>query len=407
MKVVNVPSPEDQQNSVSSFDEVIDRFGTDSPKWDAPDVPPGGIAASVADMDFPCSEPIRRAMAERAELGVFGYTVLAADHFDVVSRFLAYQHGWAVPTEQMLYCNRVVQALYLVLEQYTEVGDAVLIHTPAYSPLMTGVQRAGRTLITQPLENSAGKYEIDFEALERSFAAGVRIFLFVNPHNPTGRVWTTEEMRQIADLCHKYSVLIFSDDVHADFVRPGYQHTFISSLDEGTANRTITCTSPGKTFNVPGLEITHLIIPHPQMRREIRALSGAVGFHNPSFFASAVTRAAYEDSLPWLISLRSYLEDNLELLLRTFETEMPQLQVTPPEGTYLAWVRGTGEFSAPEILEKLARDAQISVSPGTNYGKEFGSFFRINYAMPRSVLQKLLDQLCSSYASTAENSDSV
>lgn len=380
------------------FDVVPDRLGTNSPKWDVPTRPGGRsvIALSVADMDFLSPPAVVSAVAQRAAQGVFGYTDLAADHGEIVSDFLHIRHDWKVPVEHIVYCNRVVQALALMLQRWTTPGEKVFLHHPAYSPLSRAVALANRRLVSEPLVEVEGRYAMDLPAMEAHFASGVRTMILTNPHNPTGRVWRKDELVAVADLCDRYDVLIISDDVHADFTRPGHSHTFIGSLDPRTARRTITLTSPGKSFNVPGLEITNVVIPDDDRRVEFQRLLRVAGFHNPSFFASAVTRAAYRESLDWLDRLRSYLEGNFEVLRASLSEQMPGFRLVEPEGTFLAWIDARRWSEDPNALSRLLRRADVAVTGGRSFGSS-ENCFRLNYATSRGRLREALDRMTRAY----------
>ncbi|MHB1063323.1 MAG: MalY/PatB family protein [Georgenia sp.] len=385
-------------NYAPDFDPVLDRRGTNSPKWDAPngfgvsDV----ISLSVADMDFRAPAPIRAAVQERAALGIFGYTDLAADHGEVVQRFLAEEHMWEVGADDVIYCRGVARSVALMLRAWTTTGAAVLIHAPYYTPLAETILRNGRQLIAQPLILENGRYHMDFEAMADAFGAGVQAMVLVNPHNPTGRVWTRAELTRLAELCLDHNVLLISDDVHADFTQPGHDHLFAAGLAKEISQNTVTFTSLGKTFNVPGLEISHLIITDPTRREQFRQAMRAASIHNPSFFASAVTRAAYRDSLGWLVELRAYLAGNLALLRRRLASEMPRLKLVEPEGTYLGWIDARHWGSATELANLMTR-ARINVGVGASFGPVYEQFFRLNYATPQSQLIEALDRLHDAY----------
>lgn len=394
-----------------AFDSVVDRSGTDAVKWDAPlaEYGPGVIPLSVADMDLPAPPAVVEAVTARARHGVYGYTELPPDYGEVVGDWFARRHGWRLDPERLIHVQRVVEAVPLLLRAWTEPGDAVLVHSPYYAPTAAAVERNGRRLVTSPLLLRNGTYTMDFDGMERAFRdEGVRVVLLCSPHNPTGRVWSREELTRLAELCLRHGVFVISDDVYADFTGPaftdrGRAHTFLASLGEDIARSTVTCLSPNKTFNLAGLEISNLVVPDPELRERLRTMMAAAGMHNPSFFAATATKAAYGHGEEWLDALLAHLDGNLSRL-RTFLAErMPRIRLIEPEGTCLAWLdcRAWSGADDAELTRLTAAEARVALSTGGSFGAGHEGFARVNLATPRPLLDEALRRLARVHATTS------
>lgn len=432
-----VPEP----GGEAEFDTVVDRFGTDSAKWDGARAAYGDgvIALSVADMDIPAPASVTAAVTERARSGLYGYTDLPDDHFAAVRDWLAERHGWAPDPGHLLYASRIVEAVPLMLRLWTAPGDGVLVHTPGYQPLREAVTSNGRRVVESPLRYREGRYEMDFDQMAAAVTEqGVTATLLCSPHNPTGRVWSRAELERFAEFAVRHDLLVVSDDVHADFTGPaftedrgphgrggsrphgspprgtadapplrGRPHTFLASLGKDIAARTVTATSPGKTFNLAGLEIATLIVDDPERRTRLAAALRAAGLHNPTFFAAAALRAGYREGA-WLDRLGGYLTGNLALLRDTVAEELPAVRMVEPEGTYLAWLdlsrlRAAADDAAAEAepAETIARRAGVVLSAGSSFGAAYRDFARINLATPRPLLAEALDRLTRPHTAPA------
>lgn len=376
-----------------AMEHHMKRIGTQSSKWDClpiDDTLPY-IALSVADMDFPCSDAIRRAMIKRAELGLYGYTDLPADHEEVVSRWLAHTHGWDVAPENIVSAHRIVQVVSLLVARLTNMGDGVALFSPSYSPLERAISLNDRTVNHIDLKLEDGKYTLDRAEAEKILSHS-RALLLINPHNPTGKVWTEDELSWIASTCRKYDLFIMTDDIHAEFVNEGHVHTFIASLPDAT-DRAFTFTSPAKAFNIPGLETTHVTVHNEHLRNALKSELDRAGFHNPSFFSDVATRAAYEQSAEWLAAVRGQIQQNIDAT-RRFCEKTPGLTMIEPEGTYLVWIdaRATG-LTEDEIHEHWYENCHVVPSLGTSFGPKYGGFIRLNVATEASALAEVFDRL--------------
>lgn len=382
------------------FDRIISRFGTNSAKWDGMAQAHGKdmIALSVADMDLQAPPKVVEQMVESARHGIYGYTDPFPPYFEAVQHWLDKAYGWQVPQEWIVFSPRIVQAVSVLIQRFTNEGDRILIHTPAYQPIAKAVAINGRKLAESPLRLVDGRYEIDFEDMERQMQQGVKMVLLVSPHNPTGRVWTREELERLAELCITYDALIVSDDIHADFIHEGHEHTIIAKLSEEIADRSIICTSPGKTFNLASLEIANIVIPNDGLRERFKDGLQQAGMHNPTFFAVPALETAYTACDDWLQELRAYITDNISFTESFMAEHMPELKVMKPEGTYLLWVDCTAcSRNESDLVKWIEEQSRVSVSFGTSFGQAGEGFVRINVAAPRPLLREALERMAAHY----------
>lgn len=394
------------------FDEQIDRRNTNSAKFDEMDALFGSdvMHLGVADMDYRSPKPIIEAMQNIVEKGVFGYTIWPENYEELVSQWMKRRYGQETKNEWVVFSPRINMALNMAVETFTNEGDGIVLHTPAYTALQNAVEKYHRVMIESPLVLENGRYKMDFQQLRRTLdekkAQGVcaKIMLLCNPHNPTGRVWEIEELQQVVDICKEYDLLLISDEIHEDFVKKG--HKFVSCLhfQEDLQGRMIVCNSITKTFNVPGVILSNLLIPDQGIRERMKETMDRWGLHNPNIFAAGIMEAAYTQCDEWIEQVNAYLDENYEFLKKYLEKNMPELEVIPSEGTYMAWVQTEKLQISPEELEKFfIEDSKVSVYMGSRYGKHTDSFIRINIATSRSYLQEALERIRAQYYKIAPN----
>lgn len=394
------------------FDEQIDRRNTNSAKFDEMDALFGSdvMHLGVADMDYRSPKPIIEAMQNIVEKGVFGYTIWPENYEELVSQWMKRRYEQETKNEWVVFSPRINMALNMAVETFTNEGDGIVLHTPAYTALQNAVEKYNRVMIESPLVLENGRYKMDFQQLRRTLddkkAQGVcaKIMLLCNPHNPTGRVWEIEELQQVVDICKEYNLLLISDEIHEDFVKKG--HKFVSCLhfQEDLQGRMIVCNSITKTFNVPGVILSNLLIPDQGIRERMKETMDRWGLHNPNIFAAGIMEAAYTQCDEWIEQVNAYLDENYEFLKKYLEKNMPELEVIPSEGTYMAWVQTEKLQISPEELEKFfIEDAKVSVYMGSRYGKHTDSFIRINIATSRSYLQEALERIRAQYYKIAPN----
>lgn len=380
------------------FDTVVDRRGTSCLKYDfarergkSEDILP----LWVADMDFRTAPEILERLEQAVHHGIFGYSDPKEGYFQAVSGWYEKQFGWAVKKEWMVRTPGVVFALSAAVRAFTAPGDAVLLQQPVYYPFSEVILDNGRKLVNNSLKLQDGHYEIDFEDFERKIQKyKVKLFLLCSPHNPVGRVWREWELRKMGEICLKYGVLVVSDEIHSDFVYPGFQHRMFASLCPEFADISITCTAPSKTFNLAGLQISNIFIPNENLRNRFRKEIAAAGYSQVNLMGLVACQAAYEEGGEWLRHLKEYLQGNLEFVRAFLNQRIPEVKLIEPEGTYLLWLDFGGlSLSEKELEDLIVNRARLWLDSGAMFGPDGEGFERINIACPRSTLERAMKQL--------------
>lgn len=375
-----------------NFDEMIDRYHSDSIKWRY--YPQDVLPMWVADMDFASPDAVMRDLKERIEHGVFGYALDVAGLAEAIVDWLSERFGWRVDPEALVYLPGVVVGFNLAAHALVKPGKALAYQTPVYMPFLTVARNAEleqRTSLLSRSEN--GRYEIDWEAFEQSLDESVEMFLFCSPHNPVGRVWQRWELERIAEICLRKGVWICSDEIHADLVYPPHRHLPIAALGSEVANRTITLMAPSKTFNIPGLGFSFAVVQDAALRKRFEhAGRGLVG--HPNLLGMVAARAAYREGKEWLGQLCEYLDHNRSFLMEWISRELPEVKCSAPEGTYLAWL----DFSAvpnggKTAMKLLLESGKVALNDGEAFGPGGEGFVRLNFGCPRATLQEGLERI--------------
>jgi cystathionine beta-lyase len=372
------------------FDQYIERRGTECYKWDACEE--GVLPLPVADMDFVSPEPVVRALHERVDHRIFGYTSPPQALYEVLQARLEALYGWAVDVEDILFLPGVVVGFNLACHALGQPGDGVLVQPPVYYPFLTAPGNAGRVLQSAQVALQGDRYEIDFDAFEAAITERTRTFMLCNPHNPVGRVYRRDELARLAEICLRHDVAICSDEIHCDLLFSGHRHYPIAALAPEIAQRTITLMAPSKTFNVPGLHCAFAVIQNPELRKKYRAATGGlVSGVNVLGYTAAL--AAYQEGQEWLDQVLAYLEANRDYLRGYVGQHMPRVKMIVPQGTYLAWLdcRQAGIEGKPG--EFFLREACVALSEGRGFGPGGEGFVRLNFACPRSILTQALQRM--------------
>ncbi len=381
-----------------NFDEIIDRRGTCSIKHDfaAERGKPGDLLPLwVADMDFRTPPAVTEALLQAVSHGIYGYSESKQDYYEAVSRWYRDRFGWTVKREWLVKTPGVVYAIACAVRAFTEEKDAVLIQQPVYYPFSEVILSNRRRLINNPLVYEDGIYRMDYKDFEEKILENnVKLFLLCSPHNPVGRVWTKEELTHIGDICIKHGVIVVSDEIHSDFIYPGYQHHIFADLKEECLMNSIICTAPSKTFNLAGLQISNIFIADQKLRKKFREEIRASGYSQLNTMGLIACKAAYEKGGPWLGELLRYLSGNLELIRNFLKERLPGVRLVEPEGTYLVWLdfHQLG-LSEKELEELIVHKARLWLDGGTMFGEEGRCFQRINIACPRELIERALTQL--------------
>lgn len=379
------------------FDEQINRLNTDSVKWNGIKMIYGTediLPMWVADMDFASPYQIKEALMKRVEHGIFGYGVPSSEINTVVKHWVKRRYKWDIKEEWLIPSSGVVTSIAFAIQALTEKGDKVLIQTPVYYPFYSMIENNGRKIVKNPLVLKNDKYEIDFNDFEDKLKSGVKLFILCSPHNPVGRVWSRKELEKMGELCERYGVYIVSDEIHADIIYEPNVHTPMASLNRNWENNSITCIAPSKTFNIPGLQASVMIIPSSEIREKVRTVQGTIGFHGLNIFGNVAMEAAYKYGEEWLEALLPYLQKNRDALIQFIREEIPELNVVAPEGTYLVWIDCRKlSLSDDEIKERLIHRGKLGLEPGVKYGTEGAGFVRMNIGCTYKTLQDGLKRL--------------
>ena len=382
-----------------NFDELVERRGTNCVKWDErPQVGErsSGMSLSadviplwVADMDFKAAPAILEAVKKRAEHGVFGYNIVPESYYEAVISWFHRRHQWEIQRQWILYTTAVVPAMSCVIKALTMPGEKVLILSPAYNCFFSSIKNNGCEVLESPLKAVDDSFEVDFDDFEAKCAdEKTTLFLLCNPHNPSGRVWTREELQRMYDICQQHGVKVVSDEIHCELVMPGHQFVPFGTITDNC----VVMNSPSKNFNTAGLQIANIICSHPSWRRRIdRAINiNEVCDVNP--FGIVALQAAYNESEDWIDELNQYLWGNYQLLRDFIGENLPQWKVCRLEGTYLPWVDISAMgITSQELCDRLLAEAKVWINPGTMYGPQTGEgYVRFNIAIQRS---RLLDAL--------------
>ena len=385
-----------------NFDELIERRGTNCVKWDErPRVgeQSSGISPSpeviplwVADMDFKVAPAIQKALQQRVDHGVFGYNIVPESYYEAVISWFHRRHQWDIQRSWILYTTAVVPAMSCVIKALTMPGEKVLILSPAYNCFFSSIRNNGCEVLESPLKAVGDTFEVDFDDFEEKCAdEKTTLFLLCNPHNPSGRVWTKQELQRMYDVCKQHGVKVVSDEIHCELVMPGHEFVPLGTITDDC----VVMNSPSKNFNTAGLQIANIICSHPSWRRRIdRAINiNEVCDVNP--FGIVALQAAYNESEDWIDELNQYLWGNYTVLRDFIEKEIPQWKVCRLEGTYLPWVDISAMgISSQELCDQLLREAKVWINPGTMYGPQTGEgYVRFNIAIQRSRLLEALKRI--------------
>lgn len=383
---------------MNEFNTVYNRNNTKSLKWDnvqaifqADDVLP----MWVADMDFKAPEAVNQALIERAEHGIYGYTIIGDDIRTNVSQWINKRHQWDVANNELIFSPGVITSLHTAIHSFTNPNDKILLQTPVYTPFFQLIENNNRQVVENRLHYNGSTYEIDFVDLEAKLQDGVKAFMLCSPHNPVGRVWTKAELEKIAALCLRYDVLILADEIHADLTFKDYVHIPIASLSEDVSNQTITLMSPTKTFNLAGLQASYMVVTDRKKRRILQQELGNQGFNMLNTMGVIALDAAYQSGVEWLEELLVIVEANKTYAKERLEKETEgKLTVIDSEGTYLLWI----DCSALDLADKelhtfMIQQAKVGMNAGSSYGNAGEQFMRLNLACPKSTLEEGINRI--------------
>lgn len=385
-----------------SFDEIINRHGTHSVKWDMMEklygVPADdGLSMWVADMDFRAPDCVQRAIAGMHDHGVYGYYGDDAAYRAAICWWMQTRHDWTVDPAAIFTTHGLVNGTAMCVDTFTNPGDGVVLFTPVYHAFAKVIKANGRRVIECPLATVNGRYEMDFATYDGLIDATTKMVVLCSPHNPGGRVWTRAELEQVADFARRHDLILVSDEIHHDLVFPGVKHTAMARLD-GISDRLIMMTATTKTFNIAGSHSGNVIIPDPALRQKFEARMMALGL-SPNSFGLFMAEAAYSpEGAAWVDDLVGYLDGNRKIFDAGINA-IPGLKSMPLEATYLAWVdfENTG-MSREEFTARVEKQAHIAANYGPTFGTGGDTYLRFNLATPRALVEQAVERLAAAFS---------
>jgi len=383
-----------------NFDEIIDRTNYHSVKWDElkthfGDIPEDVLPMWIADMEFRSPKPVIEAINKAAEHGIYGYTSRPDSYYQAIIDWMEKRHNWKVKKDWLVFSPGVVPALSFIIRAFTQPGDKVVVQPPVYYPFFRVIENNGCRIVNNPLKLSNRKYFMDYDDLERKVDdPRVKLLILCSPHNPVGRVWQKEELIILGEICLKQNVIIVSDEIHADILFKGYKHAPFASISPAFAHNSITCTAPSKTFNLAGLQTSTIIIPNKKYYKIYNNVLDSLALNENNVFGLVALEAAYRYGEEWLEQLLSYLNGNLEFLMKYFKERIPKIKVIKPEGTYLIWLDCRQlKLNTKDLNNFMIKKVGVALDDGYWFGTEGKGFMRINIACPRSFLEEGLKRI--------------
>lgn len=389
-----------------NFDQIINRKGTNSFKWDAGELlvkigyadkfNDQTIPLFVADMDFACPQPVLDALKKTIDQQIFGYTtnIVSQEYYDAIINWFKRKQNWKIDKNEIVYCPGTVHALNIAIQAYTQPNDKVIIQQPVYAPFSSTVVNNGRIVSNNELINNNGYYTIDFEDLEkRAKDKDAKMMFLCSPHNPVGRIWTKDELSKIAKICSDNDVVLLSDEIHSDLIRTN--HVFTPIADVSDLENVVVCTAINKTFNLAGLHCSNIVIKNKENRKKFQK---ELGMKSPSPFEINALIAAYNESDDWLEQLKLYLDETFDFIEVFLKENMPKVKFLKPEGTYLGWLDFSDYGLSPdEIHKKIYSDANVILQDGKAFGDKSSQFQRICIPSPRSMIKEALERISKQF----------
>lgn len=380
-----------------NFDEVTDRRGTNSVKYDnlkelcgRDDVLP----LWVADMDFRTPDFIINALRKRLEHEILGYTFASDSYYNSIIEWVHYKHNWAIRREWISYIPGIVKGIGFAIRCFTRPGDKVIIQPPVYHPFRIVPESMGREVVYNPLRTADGIYEMDFEQLEAVIDSRCKMLILCNPHNPGGIVWKKETLVKLAEICSRHNLLVISDEIHSEMAYPQFTHHPFATVSDEAARCSITFMAPSKTFNIAGIVTSYSIIPDDDIRKTFYDFLAAGELGDGTIFAYTATEAAYTYGAEWLQQMRMYVVGNVRFVDDFLKRELPAIKAYPPQASFLVWLdcRALG-LSQTELVSLFLDKAGLLLNDGSMFGPGGEGYMRLNVGCPRSILASALNSL--------------
>lgn len=380
-----------------AFDELINREGTDSVKYDLRQEIFGRndiIPMWVADMDFKIPPFVAERLKNRLKHEIFGYSFRPPEYFSSIARWLHDRHNWNVEKEWICFSPGIVPALNLSTLAFTRPGDSVIVQPPVYFPFFSAVESHGRDLIFNKLIIKDNKWTMDFKGLLSSITEKTKMIIISSPHNPVGRVWSAGELKELAGICLENKIIILSDEIHCDLIMPGFNHTPVANISEEIADITVTCIAPSKTFNLAGLSTSSVIISNPVLRKYFKKKIDDLHIGNGNIFGTEASIAAYSEGHEWVDALMDYIERNARFVTDYCNDFIPEIVPVKPEGTYMIWLDCKKlMINAKELQDFFVKNAGVGLNEGSQFGPGGEGFMRMNLATSFRKVEEAMNKI--------------
>ena len=379
------------------FDQIIDRRNTNSVKIDALKEVFGAddlIPLWVADMEFLSPPEITDALKKRVEHGIFGYYTPDDAYFKSIINWLKNRHSWTVDKQDVIFVPGVVKGFAFAIDAFTNVGDKIIIQPPVYPPFKTTSEGLNRKIVNNPLIYDNGQYSMDFDNLREVAKTGCKMLILCNPQNPSGRIWSKDELSELAEICFDNQILVVSDEIHSDLVLPGNEHIPFATVSNKAAQNNITLMAPSKTFNIAGIVSSFAVVENEEIRKKYFNYLNARQLGDGTIFGYIAAEYAYEYGEEWLNQALEYIQENIDFVDDYLQKNIPQIKAVKPDASFLIWLDCRAlNLSQPELEKLFIKKAKLALNSGTMFGKEGKGFMRLNVGCPRITLEKALDNL--------------
>lgn len=379
-------------NMEYDFNKVINRRNTNSLKWE---VGKDELPMWVADMDFSCAPEIKEALKKRLDKGIFGYEIIPSEWYKAYQNWWKSRHDLEIESDSLIFSTGVVPAISSMVRWLSHSAEKVVLLTPIYNIFFNSIKNNGRVPVEVDLIQKNDTYEIDFYSLEKALSdSNTTLMILCNPQNPSGRIWTKDELKRIADLCNKYGVIVISDEIHCDIIEPPKSYVPFASVSDIALEISASCFSPSKAFNIAGLHSAAIYVPNELLRHRVERGLNTDECAEPNSFAIDAAIAAYEEGGPWLDSLNKYIKNNKEIVRDFFQTDLKDLEIIDGGATYLLWISCINLYGGGTNFHQFLRDSTgLFLSDGSIYGKNYDSFVRMNVACPKDLLLDGIERL--------------
>jgi len=381
-----------------NFDEIIDRSNSDCSKIENLKILFGGeklIPLWVADMDFKSPPAITKALMSRVEHGIFGYTVQSVEYFDSIVNWLDRKHNWKVNRDDINFVPGVVKGFSFAIEEFTDKEDNIIIQPPVYHPFRLVTKALGRNVIDNQLILENGQYKMDFDGLRKIISEkDCKMLILCNPHNPGGRVWTPEELRELAQICYENNIFVVSDEIHSDMALPGFRHTPFATVSSEAEDNSITLMAPSKTFNIAGIVSSFAVITNKDIRQKYRSFIKPRGLDEGTLFGYTATKVAFTECDDWLEEMLSYVKGNIDYVDNFLKENIPEIQAILPEASFLIWLDCRKlNLTHHELVKLFVDKAGLALNEGTIFGSGGEGFMRLNVGTSRKILERAMSNL--------------